>query len=161
MQTDADMTLQMKLTHNLPKREIEIEKEAKAPDVSGQLSVKIRLFLKKFSLFPVFDEQFINQLEANGPYEQFWGKQLSDDRVVNITGFFSLSLIRRGNLIETNDFEDIWNDLANRTHPLDLVREQQFDEVIRELFHGKLGVTQMNHPTMRWQCESTENILTA
>ena len=40
-------------------------------------------------------------------------------------------------MIETNDFEDVLNDLPNRTQPPDLVPEQQNDEVIREVVSWK------------------------
>ena len=83
-------------------------------------------------LQPAVDTQFISQLEAHGLIDQFIAKQLSDDRDVNITGFFILLSILQVNLIETNIFEDILNDLPNRTQPFDLVQEQQNDEVIRE-----------------------------
>ena len=51
--------------------------------------------------------------------------------------FFSFSLIQQVNLIETNDFGDILNNLPNRTEPLDVVQEQQNDEVIREVTSWK------------------------
>ena len=40
-------------------------------------------------------------------------------------------------MIETNDFRDIFSDLKNRTQPLELVREQQNDEVIRDFISWK------------------------
>ena len=49
---------------------------------------------------------------------------------------FSLSTIRQLNLIETNDFEDILNDLTNSTNS-ELGREIQNDEVIQEVFFWK------------------------
>ena len=82
-------------------------------------------------LQPAVDEQFFTQLKAHGLCEQFLAKQPSDDPDIHITAFFSLSSIPQVNLIETNDFEDILNDLPNRTQPLDLVQGQQNDEVIR------------------------------
>ena len=60
-------------------------------------------------------------------------KQPSDDPDFHLTGFYTFSSSPQVNLIETNDFEDILNDLANRTQPLDLVQEQQNDEIIREV----------------------------
>ena len=42
-------------------------------------------------------------------------------------GFYTFSSIPQVNLIETNDFEDFLNDLANRTEHLDLVHEHQND----------------------------------
>ena len=76
-------------------------------------------------------------MKAHGLYDQFLAKQLSDDPDNNITGFYTFSSIPLVNLIETNDFEDILNDLPNRTQPLDLVQEQQNDEIIREVISWK------------------------
>ena len=81
---------------------------------------------------PVVDEQFINQLITCGLYDVF-SKKPSDEVDNNIMGFFSLSSILRVNLIQTNNFENILNDLPNRTEPLNLVQEQQNDEVIRKV----------------------------
>ena len=86
---------------------------------------------------PAVDEQLIIQLKAHGLYDQFIAKQHSDDQDLHITGFFSLSSIPNVNLIETNNFEGILNDLPNRTQPLDLVQEQPNDEVIREVVAWK------------------------
>ena len=88
-------------------------------------------------LQPAVDEQFFTQLKAHGPYDQFIAKQPGDDPDFHITGFFSLSSIPEVNLIETNDFEDILNNLPNRTQTLDLVQEQQNDEVIQEVVSWK------------------------
>ena len=135
LQTDPNLTLQIKLTDHVPVREIEIETEAKAPNVSLSNITEVAPFSDE--LQPAVDEQFITQLKAHGLYDQFIAKQHGDDPDIHITGFFSLSSIPQGNLIETNDFEDILNDLPNRTQPLDLVQEQQNDEVIREVVSWK------------------------
>ena len=58
-------------------------------------------------------------------------KQPSDDPDINIAGFFSPSSIPQVNMIKTNDFEDILNDLPNRSQPLHFFHEQHNDEVIR------------------------------
>ena len=131
MLTDPNLTLQIKLTDHVPVREIEIETEAKAPNVSLSNISEVAPFSEE--LQPAVDEQFITQLKTHGVYDQFVAKQPSDDPDIHITGFFSLSSIPQVNLIETNDFEDILNDLRNREQPLDLFQEQQNDEVIREL----------------------------
>ena len=135
MQTDPNLRLQIKLTDHVPVHEIEIDTEAKAPDVSLSTFSEIALFFKEIQ--PVVDEHLINQLKALGLYDQCLAKQPSDEPDIHITGFFSLPPIPLVNLIETNDFEDILNDLPNRTQPLDLVQEQQNDEVIRELVSWK------------------------
>ena len=88
-------------------------------------------------LQPAVDEQFITQLKAHGLYEQFIAIQHGDDPDIHITGFFSLSSFRQVIPIETNDFADILNDLPNRTQPLDSVRKQHKDEVIREVLSWK------------------------
>ena len=84
-------------------------------------------------IHPVVDEHLINQLKALGFYDQFLAKQPSDNPDFHLTGFYNFSSFPQVDLIETNDFEDILNDLPNRTQSLDLVQEQQNDEVIREV----------------------------
>ena len=79
----------------------------------------------------------INQLKTLDLYDQFLAEQPSDDPYINITGFYTFSSIPEVNLIETNNFESILNVLPDRTEPLDLVREQQNDEVIREVISWK------------------------
>ena len=135
MQTDPNLTLQIKLTDHVPVREIKIQTEAKAPNVPLSNISEVAPFSEE--LQPAVDEQFIIQLKAHGFYEQFITKQHGDDPDIHITGFFSLSSIPQVNLIETNDFEDILNDLLNRTQPFDLVQEQQNDEIIREVVSWK------------------------
>ena len=131
MQTDPNLTLQIKLTDHVPLREIEIETEAKAPIVSLSNISETAPFSEE--LQPVVDEQFISQLKAHGLYEQFLARQPSDESDIHLTDFFFLSSIPQVNLIKINDFEDVLNDLPSRTQPLDLVQEQQNDEVIREV----------------------------
>ena len=46
MQTDPNLALQIKLTDHVPIHEIEIETEAKAPNVLCRTLVKLRHFLK-------------------------------------------------------------------------------------------------------------------
>ena len=135
MQTDPNLTLQIKLTDHVPIREIEIEREAKASNVSSSNISEVAPFSEE--LQPAVDEQFITQLKAHGLYDQLIAKQPSDDPDIHITCFFSLSSIPQVNLIETNDFEDTLNDLPNRTQPLHLVHEQQKDDVIREVISSK------------------------
>ena len=135
MQTDPNLTLQINLTDHVPLREIEKETEAKTPDVSLSNISEIEPFFEE--IHPVVDEHLINQLKALGLYDRFLAKQPSDDPNIHLTRFYTFSSIPQVNLIETNDFEDILNDLPNRTQPLDLVQEQQNDEVIREIVSWK------------------------
>ena len=135
MQTDPNLTLRIKLTDQVPVREIEIETEANAPNVSLSNINEVAPFSEE--LQPAVDEQFITQLKAQGLYDQFIAKHCGDDSDILITGFFSLSSIPQVNLIETNDFDDFLNDLPNRTQPLDLVQRQPNDEVIREVVSWK------------------------
>ena len=100
-------------------------------------------------LQPAVGEQFITQLKAHGLYDQFIAKQHGNDPDIQTTGLFFLSSIPKVKLIETNDFEDILNDLPNRTQPLDLVQEQQNDEVIRERVSWKNRVIPMNRQIYR------------
>ena len=136
IQTDlTNLTLQIKLTDHVPVRKIERETKAKAPDVSLSNISEIEPFSEE--IHPVVDEHLMNQLKALGLYDQFLAKQPSDDRDTHTRGFFFLSLIPQVSLIEANNFQDILNDLPNRTQPLDLVQEQQNDEVIREVVSWK------------------------
>ena len=125
MQTDPNLTLQIKFTDHVLVREIEIETEAKAPDIFLSSSSEIEPFSEE--IHPVVDEHLINQLKALGLYDQVLAKQPTDDPDVRLTGFYTFSSILQVNLIETNDFEDILNVLLNRTQPLDLIQEQQND----------------------------------
>ena len=134
MQIDPNLTLQVKLTDHVPVREIEIETEAKAPNVSSSSISEITPFSEE--VHPVVDH-LINQLKVLGLYNQFLAKQPSDDPDINIRGFYTFSSIAQVSLIETNAFEDILNDLPNRTERLDLVHEQQIEEVVREVIAWK------------------------
>ena len=87
MQTDPNLTLQIKLTDHVPVGEIEIETEATAPNVSLSHIRDVSPFSEE--LQPTIDEQFITQLKAHGLYDQFIAKQPSDDPDIHITGFFS------------------------------------------------------------------------
>ena len=137
MQTDPNLTLQTKVTNHVPIREIKIETEAKAPDVSlANISEIAPLFEE---IQPVADEHLITQLKALGLYDQFLAKQPNDNPDINITGFYTFSAIPQVNLLEKIDFEDILNNLPNRTEPLDLVHEQKNDGVIREVISWKNG----------------------
>ena len=68
----------------------------------------------------VVDDQFVNQLKAHGVYDQFLAKTPADEPHIPITGFFfSLTQVLPVNLIDAKDFEDVLNDLANRSQLLD------------------------------------------
>ena len=86
MQTDPNLTLQIKLTDHVPVREIEIETEAKAPNVSLSNISEVAPFSEE--LQPAVDEQFITQLKAHSLYDQFIAKQHGDDPDIHITVFF-------------------------------------------------------------------------
>ena len=66
------------------------------------------------------------------------------------------------NLIESNYFEETLNDLSNRTQPFDLVKEQQNDDVIREVvlwrYRGNLDEFP-NLPTALRKCRKLCNRL--
>ena len=76
-------------------------------------------------------------MKAHGLYDRFLAKKACVDPDINITGFYTFSSNPQVNLIETNNFEDILNDLPSRTQPLDLAQEQQSDEVFREVISWK------------------------
>ena len=67
MKTDPNLTLQIKLTDHVPVREIEIETEAKALDVSLSNITEIAPFSEEIQ--PVVDKHLINQLRALGLYD--------------------------------------------------------------------------------------------
>ena len=83
---------------------------------------------------PALDENFISQLNVHGLFDQFLAQQPAEDHAVTVNGIFSFTSAPQINLIESNAFEYILNDLPNRIHPLNLREEQSKDEVIREVF---------------------------
>ena len=83
---------------------------------------------------PTLDEQFLNQLKIHGFFEQFLEKQPAEDQAISVNGLFSLTSVPQINLLDSNDFENVLNDLPIRTHPLNLEEEQRKDEVVREGF---------------------------
>ena len=136
MQTDPNLTLQIKLTDHVSIREIELETESKAPNASLLTVIEITPFSEEVQ--PGVHDQFIkHQLKAFGLYDLFLAKQPSDNTDIHVRGLFSLLLIPPVILIETNDFKIFLNDLPNHTVPVDLVREQQNDEIIREIIFSK------------------------
>ena len=99
MQTDPNLTLQIKLTDHVPIREIEIETEAKSPNDSlSNISEDVPF---SEELQPAVDEQLITQLKAHGLYDQFIAIQPSGDPDIFIMSFVSLPTIPQVNLIET------------------------------------------------------------
>ena len=135
MQTDPNLSLRIRLTDHVPIREIEIETEAKSPDVSISNIAEVNNFPDESQ--STIDENFIAQLKAHGLYDHFLTKQPEEEADIVITGLFSLVPVPQVNLIESNDFEDVLNDLPNRSHPINLKQEQQNDEVIREVIEWK------------------------
>ena len=113
MQTDPNLTFQMKLAGHIIIGEIEIQTEAKVPNVSLSSISEIVPFFG--NLQPSVDEQFVIQLKAHGLYDQFIAKQASDGTCIHKPGCFSFSSIQQVNLTKSNDFEDISNDLPNST----------------------------------------------
>ena len=98
LQTDPNLTLQIKLTDHVPILEIEIETEAKAPNVSLSSISEMAPFSEE--LQSAVDEQLITQLKAHGLYDQFIADQPSEDPDIHITGYFSFSSIPQVNLIK-------------------------------------------------------------
>ena len=86
IQTDPDFTLQITLTDHVPKCEIQLKTEAKAPNAS--LTIKIENTPISKDKQPVTDEPFIKHWKAHGPHEQFSAVQLNNDPDVDITGLF-------------------------------------------------------------------------
>ena len=136
---DPNLTWQIKHTGHVPIRENEKRTEAQAPHAFFPNTIENTLFSEEVQ--PVVDDHFISQLKAHGLFDQFLVKQPNDHLDVNVTKFFSLSSIPQVKFFKTKDFEDNLSNLQNPTQTLDLVREQQNDEVIREVIslknHGK------------------------
>ena len=135
LQTDSKSTLQIKLTDHVPIREIEIETEAKAPIFCLLNIFEITTFSEDIQ--HVVDVQFIDETKAHGLYDQFLAKQTSNNPDFHFTGLLSLSSIPQVNLIETNNFQELLNDLQKLAGSLDKIREQQDDEVIGEVISWK------------------------
>ena len=131
MQTDPSLSIQIKLTDNVPIREIEIETAAKTPDVALSNIDDVNTFPNEL---PTLDHHFLNQLKIHGLFEQFLEKQPAEDQDITVNGLFPLTSVPQINLLASNDFEDVLNDLPNRTHPLNLKEEQCKDEVVIEIF---------------------------
>ena len=112
MQTDPNSNLQIKHTDHALIHEIEIETEAKAPNI----------FLSTSSENMPFSEDMQSFVDGS-----------TDDPAIHITGLFSLSAIAQVNLIHTDNSEEILNGLANRTKSFDLVQKQQNDEIIGDV----------------------------
>ena len=83
----ASLILQMKLTAHGFFREIEneIETEAKALDLSLSNIVEVTHLFN--ILFDVVDNQFSNQVKAEGVYYHFPAKKTSDEPDLPATGF--------------------------------------------------------------------------
>ena len=86
MQTDPNLTLQIKLTDHVPNREIETEMEAKAPKFFLSNISETASFSEEIQL--TVDEQFVTQLKAHGPYDQFIAEQSGDGSDNYLRGFF-------------------------------------------------------------------------
>ena len=102
MQTDPNLQLQIKVADHTPIREIEMKKEAEAPNVSSSNNIQIGPFFEKLQL--AVDEHFIAQLKAHGLYDQFLAKQPSDDSDIQIKSYCYLSSIQQLVLIGSTIF---------------------------------------------------------
>ena len=85
------------------------------------------------------DANFISQLQAHGLIEQYLANAslANDPNELVVTGLMSFLPNRQINLIATNEFHDVLDDLPNRTQPLDLANEQSLDETIQEVLLWK------------------------
>ena len=137
MQTDPSLTLSLKLTDRIPIKEIEIEKEAKAPDVALSNISSRQTFPE--AIDDKADERLISQLKEFGLYEQFLQKttEAQTEPSLEITGFYSFCQVNQINLVSSGEFSDILDDLPNRSEPIDLALVQNQDEIIREVMQWK------------------------
>ena len=125
MQTDPSLSIQIKLTEDVPIRKIEIETAAKTPDVT----------LSSFPVVNTFPEELPALDETKEKFTAFFdhclAQQPAEDHAVTVNGLFSFTSASQINLIESTDFEHILNIIPNRIHPLNIKEEQSKDEVIR------------------------------
>ena len=137
MQTDPTLTLSLKLTDRIPIKEIEIETEAKAPDVALSNISNREDFPETIN--DKADERLISQLKEFGLYEQFLQKttEAQTEPSLEITGFYSFCQVNQINLVSSGEFSDILDDLPNRSEPIDLALVQNQDEIIREVIQWK------------------------
>ena len=136
------LTLSLKLTDRLPIKEIEIETEAKSPDVTLS-NISDRAHFPD-SVDHQADDRLISQLKEFGLYEQFLQKTTEAQNIPSlditgfyITGFYSFCQLNQINLVSLGEFSDILDDLPNRSEPIDLALVQNQDEVIREVMQWK------------------------
>ena len=94
MQSDLNLTLQMKLTNHVPVREI----DAKAPDVS--LSNISEITPLSEAIQPFLDKHLISQMKTLGLYDQFLVKQPSDNPDIHITGFYTFHRFHKSTLLK-------------------------------------------------------------
>ena len=121
LQTEPSVSFQMNFTDRIPIHEVKIATEAKLLDVSlSKLSEE-----SQFSddLLDVVDKNFMNQLTARGLYDHLLTKKPTNEPNNPNMGFFSFTQVSGINLIETNDFEGVFNDLLNRSQTFDLKQE--------------------------------------
>ena len=137
MQTDPSFCLSIKLTDQVPIREIEVETEAKTTNVSISNIDEMILFSSTSQL--TVDENFISQLQAYGLYEQYLANAslANDPNELVVTGLMCFLPIWQLNLIATNEFHDVLDNLPNRSQPLDLANKQALDETIKEVLLWK------------------------
>ena len=126
MQTDPSLSIQIKLTSHVPIREIAIETEAKAPNVS--LSIISELNFLRTCLF------LLNLSLASSKLMVFMITSQRKRQLVNrmflLRVCISVTQVPQVNIIGTSDFEDVLCDLRKRSQPPNLNQAQQTDNVI-------------------------------
>ena len=137
MQTDPTLTLSPKLPDRIPIKEIEIETEAKSPDVALS-NISDRAHFPE-SVDDQADDRLFSQFKEFGLYEQFLEKTTESQTIpsLDITGFYSFCQLNQINLVPSGEFSDILDDLPNRSEPIDLALVQNQDETIREVMQWK------------------------
>ena len=137
MQTDPTLTLSLKITDRIPIKEIEIETEAKSPDVALS-NISDRAHFPESVDDQAFD-RLISQLKEFGLYEQFLQKTTEAQTIpsLDITGFYSFCQLNQINLVSSGEFSDILDNLPNRSEPIDLALVQNQDEISREVMQWK------------------------
>ena len=104
----------------MPIREIEIETEAKAQDISLSIIVEVIQFCD--DLPNMAEERFVTQLKAHGLLDHFFAKKHLFKKGIFLLWFFfcdsSPAIPLHQN--DTIDFEDVLIYLPNKHYPLDL-----------------------------------------
>ena len=131
MRTDPAATLSLKLTDNIPVREIQIESEAKTPDAALSSITEIETLFE----IPKPDAEFLEQLKTFGLYESYQLKIQQQPPTENtITGLVQIRKKAELNAVEFPDPADNSLEVVDHQNPLDLkVGQQRDSDILRTI----------------------------